>query len=624
MTMELASAALISGFGLTIGSSAPPATKPPNIVIILSDDQGYADVSFNPAHPAEVYTPNIDALASSGVICTQGYVTGNVCSPTRAGLLTGRQQQRFGIYTAGQGGSGVPLDETFFPQHLKAGGYVSGAFGKWHLGAEIQYHAVKRGFDYFYGFMGRGAHDYWNHDPDADEDFCGPIYRNLDVLPNEEGYLTTLLTDEAVSFIQREKDRPFFAYVAYNAVHAPAQAPEEDIARYGERAVLMAMLYHLDLGVGRIVQALKDAGVYENTLVFYLSDNGGAKAMNANNAPLKGAKQTNYEGGIRVPFLVSWPAVLSAGGTCDVPVSSIDILATSLAAAGLNPLAAAKPLDGKNILPALKGQQSSLHDVLYWSTGDQGQWAIRAGDWKLFFDQGKTELYNLANDVQEATNLQAAFPERKQELTQLYNEWLEQMTDPVKGSRFWENVPDNIAAWDISNGRNGTPPGGWTTWTDASITNGTACTVKGITARFTGVTTLNSRRIDDGEFSYEDSPLFPIRSDSLASVYEDYITQLNGKQTLTLSALTPGTTYLIQFIGSFAREGQNLSISQDGAPPVNLISDEVSIANQVVFSSHFSFTATTGDRDVSFTFNRTGSGNANTQGISGMLVKPVE
>jgi arylsulfatase A-like enzyme len=174
-----------------------------NIVVIVADDQGYADVSFNPYSPPEVSTPNIDALAKSGVVCTSGYASGYVCSPTRAGMMTGRYQQRFGIYTAGQGGSGMPLDETWMPMHLKQAGYRSGAFGKWHLGLTMDYHPNNRGFDYFYGFMGRGAHDYWNHEPNENIKFGGPVFRNLEILENEEGYMTTRITEEAVDFIKR-------------------------------------------------------------------------------------------------------------------------------------------------------------------------------------------------------------------------------------------------------------------------------------------------------------------------------------------------------------------------------------------------------------------------------------
>lgn len=412
----------------------------PNVVIIVSDDQGYADVSFNPAHPPEVNTPNIDSLAKSGVVFTQGYASGHVCSPTRAGLMTGRYQQRFGVYTAGQGGAGMPLDERFMPMHLKPHGYVSGAFGKWHLGLTEEYNPVNRGFDYFYGFMGRGAHDYWDHKPDDSKKFGGSVYRNLEVLQNEKGYLTTLLTKEAVAFIHREKEKPFLAYVAYNAVHSPAQAPEEDIKKFDtgskERDILMAMLHHLDLGVGEIVQALKEAGVYENTLIFYLSDNGGSKSMGANNAPLRGFKQEDYEGGIRVPFIVSWPAKLKAG-TCNVPVWSTDILPTVLAATGIDPLPGSKPLDGKDMLPVITGKATQLHDTLYWSAGGEGKWAVRSGDWKLVFVKGKMELFNLAKDAAETTDLSKDHPETVQALTKLYDTWLADMAEPAKGSKHW-------------------------------------------------------------------------------------------------------------------------------------------------------------------------------------------
>ena len=206
---------LLIALALGPAFAAPAPGEKPNIVVILTDDQGYADVSYNSPHPREVNTPNIDKLAHSSVICTAGYTSGHVCSPTRAGLMTGRYQQRFGIYTAGEGGSGVPLSEAFFPQHLKKAGYTSGAFGKWHLGVDIKYNAMHRGFDEFYGFMGRGAHDYFDL-VTADH----PIYRGLAPI-RDKGSLTDRITEEAVSFIKRHKKKPFFAYVAYNAVHAP-------------------------------------------------------------------------------------------------------------------------------------------------------------------------------------------------------------------------------------------------------------------------------------------------------------------------------------------------------------------------------------------------------------------
>ena len=407
------------------------AAGQPNIVVILTDDQGYADVSYNPHHPREVSTPNIDKLARSSVICTAGYTSGHVCSPTRAGLMTGRYQQRFGIYTAGEGGSGVPLSETFFPLHLKEAGYTSGAFGKWHLGVDIKYNAMHRGFDEFYGFMGRGAHDYFDLvTPDH------PIYRGLEPI-KDKGYLTDRITEEAVSFIKRHKKKPFFAYIAYNAVHAPAQAPAADIRKETDdpaRNVLMAMLRSLDAGVGKIVDTLKAEGLFDNTLLFFLTDNGGSKAMHANNAPLRGYKQQDYEGGIRVPFIVSWPAKLKGGTTCDVPLMSIDILPTALAAAGAE-MIGKLPLDGRNLLPALAGKADRIHEQLYWSSaGGKGAWAIRSGKWKLVGLKDKLELFDLEEDKGESNDLSGKNPAQVGKLKTLHDAWLDKMAEPANGA----------------------------------------------------------------------------------------------------------------------------------------------------------------------------------------------
>ena len=414
------------------------AEDKPNIVIILTDDQGYADVSYNPHSPPEVRTPNIDALAHSSVICTQGYTSGHVCSTTRAGLMTGRYQQRFGIYTAGEGGSGVPLDEVFIPQRLKPAGYVSGALGKWHLGLTEEYHAMNRGFDEFYGFMGRGAHPYFDH-----SDMDHPIYRGLKPI-KEEGYLTTRITEEAVGFINRHKEESFFLYVAYNAVHSPPEAPDEDIKNVTgnkKRDTLMAMIKHLDLGVGEIVSSLKKHNIFDNTLLIFLTDNGGSKTMSANNAPLRGFKQMDYEGGVHVPFIVSWPAQLKGGKKCEVPMWSIDLFATALDAAGL-PMPKEKALDGKSILPALKGETEKLHDEFYWSSaGEKGKWAIRSGNWKLVAEKKRIELYNLKKDLSETTDLAAKYPKVVSELTAKYNAWLDEMADPMsKQPKRWSNA----------------------------------------------------------------------------------------------------------------------------------------------------------------------------------------
>ncbi|MEM7147516.1 MAG: sulfatase-like hydrolase/transferase [Verrucomicrobiota bacterium] len=429
---RLFSIVAIVGFGL----AWPAVGEVPNIVVIISDDQGYADVSYNPESPPEVSTPHIDALAAESVICTNGYASGHVCSPTRAGLMTGRYQQRFGVYTAGQGGSGMPLDEVWIPTYLKDAGYVSGALGKWHLGLTMDYHAMNRGFDEFYGFMGRGAHPYFDH-----SDMEHPVYRGLEPIANEEGYMTTLITEEAVDFVERHKDEPFFLYVAYNAVHTPAEAPAEDIKPVTDdetRNILMGMLKHLDMGVGEIVGKLKEEGLFENTLIFYLSDNGGASAMSANNAPLRGFKQHDYEGGIRVPFIVSWPAQLEGGTTCDVPLWSTDILPTILAATGGEALEE-KPLDGRDMLPALKGEVDALHENLFWSSGgDDGQWGMRSGKWKLVGIKDQLELFDLDADIGETTNLADAHPEVVSEMRRDFDAWIEEMAPPIGGgAKVW-------------------------------------------------------------------------------------------------------------------------------------------------------------------------------------------
>ncbi len=402
----------------------------PNIVVILTDDQGYADISYNPLHSPEVATPNMDALAREGVFFTQGYITGNVCSPTRAGLMLGRYQQRVGVYTAGEGGTGFSPDEKIFPKYLQEAGYVSGAFGKWHLGLTPAHNPVNRGFDEFYGFMGRGAHDYYHlRDPER------PMYRNDQVI-SDSGYLTNRLTEEAVDFIQNHKSESFFLYLAYNAVHAPKQAPPEDIEKFDtgdpDRDILMAMLKHLDDGVGDVVATLKKEGVWDNTLLFFLTDNGGAMTMHADNTPLRGSKQFNYEGGIRTPFIISWPDRFSGAREIHTPVVSLDILPTVLDAVGIK-VPKDKHFDGKSILPVLEGKKDVLHENFFWSEGGRtGEWAVRSGDWKLVVHKARIELFDLGKDVSEPNDLSKKHPDIVKNLTALYNEWLDEMAEPLQ------------------------------------------------------------------------------------------------------------------------------------------------------------------------------------------------
>ncbi|QOV87366.1 sulfatase-like hydrolase/transferase [Humisphaera borealis] len=416
----------------------------PNIVVIVADDLGYADVLFNPQHPKEVTTPNLAALASQSVVCRQGYVSGHVCSPTRAGLMTGRYQQRLGLYTGGEAGSGLPLSEKIFPQFFKPAGYATAQFGKWHLGPTPEWSPALRGFDEVFGFLGRGAHDYFKlNDPED------PIYRGTKPV-QEMGYLTDRLGDEAAAFITRHKAEPFLVYLAFNAVHAPLQAPEDEIAKFNtgnaNRNTLLAMGKRMDDAIGKVVATLKQQGVWENTLLFFISDNGGPLAQGAVNAPLRGGKHQDYEGGIRVPFLVCWPAQLKPG-ECQSPVISLDILPTALAAAGIVP-PDAKPFDGKNILPLLRGEPAQPRNLFWSAGGTEGWWAVRSGDWKLVAEKGRLGLFDLGKDVSEKNDLSATSPEKVAELTKLHDGWLAEMANPVHGGgkRFGQAAPGDAPA----------------------------------------------------------------------------------------------------------------------------------------------------------------------------------
>lgn len=424
---------------LMVGISAAFSADKPNIVVIVADDLGYADVLFNPQHSQEITTPHLDSLAKESVICRQGYVTGHVCSPTRTGLMTGRYQQRLGLYTAGAAGSGVPMEERLFPQFLKPVGYRTMQIGKWHLGPDLAWSPALRGFDEVFGFLGRGAHDYFKLDDPND-----PIYRGTTPV-KLDGYLTDHWGSEAVNFIGRQKGNPFFLYLAFNAVHAPLQAPADEIAKFHsdnpDRNTLLAMGKRLDDAIGNVVAKLKSEGVWENTLLFFISDNGGPLAQSADNTPLRGGKHQDYEGGIRVPFLVCWPARLKPGESRAV-VSSLDILPTALAAAGAE-FPKDKPLDGMDILPVLDGTVAPSDRDLFWCSGsDEGWWAVRSGDWKLVGEKEQLSLFDLSKDVSEKTDLSKEMPEKVASLKALHDAWLAQMPEPIKaGAKRYDMLP---------------------------------------------------------------------------------------------------------------------------------------------------------------------------------------
>ena len=441
----------ISLLGAAGDLSSSVQRRRPNIVMIVGDDMGYADIGVHGSR--DIPTPNIDALARSGIRFTDGYVTGPHCSPTRAGLLTGRYQQRFGheINMGGNAGAdgGLPTTETTMADRLKAAGYRTALFGKWHLCSGDRFHPLSRGFDEFYGFLG-GEHSYFESSP-TDKN---PLYQ--DHSPVEaSGYLTDVLTDRAVAFITREKSRPFFLYLAYNAVHTPMHAPEKYLARFKgiadeQRRTYAAMMSAMDDGIGRTVAALRAEGLEENTLIFFFSDNGGPTMAGttingATNTPLRGSKRQTWEGGIRVPFMIRWKGTLAEGKIDSRPVVQLDVLPTALAAAGVEPSANWK-LDGVNLLPYLTGtQQGSPHQALYWRLF--GHMAIRKGPWKLVKttegpvlaadttnpDLSGAQLFNLAEDIGEQHDHAATHAEKVRELADDWLRWSKEMAKPLWG-----------------------------------------------------------------------------------------------------------------------------------------------------------------------------------------------
>lgn len=404
----------------------------PNVVLIVGDDMGYADLGVQGA--TDIATPNIDAIAKNGVRFTNGYVSAPQCSPTRAGLLTGRYQERFGHefnLSAADDAFGLPLAERTLADRMKAGGYATGLVGKWHLGVEPAFHPTKRGFDEFFGFLA-GAHTYF---PGGD-----PVWRGT-TLVEESEYFTDAIGREAAAFVDRHASKPFFLYVAFNAVHLPLQADEARLARVSgiadpRRRTYAAMMLAMDDAVGRIVDALRAHRLLDDTLLVFVNDNGGptmkgVTVNGASNGLLRGSKRTLLEGGIRVPFFVQWPARIAKGTTYAAPVIQLDLAPTILAAAGV----AATPdqhFDGVSLLPHLAKPEAAAppHAALFWRFGEQ--MAVRRGDWKLVrydlaAEGGRgisdARLYDLAHDLSETTDVAARHPEIVRDLRHAWDEW---------------------------------------------------------------------------------------------------------------------------------------------------------------------------------------------------------
>lgn len=416
------------------GADAPrPAERRPNIIVFLADDEGYGELGCQ-GNP-EIPTPHIDSIAKNGVRFTQGYVSGPYCSPTRAGLLTGRYQTRFGHEFNGRGPNfGLPLSEKTLADRLKTLGYATCAIGKWHLGDEPRYRPMRRGFDEFYGTL---ANTPFFRPTNFVDSRLGPDVRKVD---DPDFYTTDAYAARAVDWIGKNKDRPFFLYLPFNAQHAPMQAPPKYLDRFPQitdpkRKLFAAMMSAKDDAVGRVLAQVRALGQEENTLVFYLADNGGpTPSTTSKNGPLRGLKATTLEGGVRVPFLAQWKGRLPAGKTYERPVIQLDLLATAVAAAG-GTLDRAWNLDGVDLLPFLTGRNAAApHQTLYWRFG--GQWAIRRGDWKLVvsrIDGAAPRLFNLAQDVGEAKDLAADRPDKVKELTAAWKAWNAEQKEPLWG-----------------------------------------------------------------------------------------------------------------------------------------------------------------------------------------------
>ena len=412
----------------------------PNILLIFTDDQGYYDVSYYGTE--DLQTPNIDQIAEAGMRFDNFYANCPVCSPTRAALLTGHYQDYVGVpgvirtYKDNNWGYLDPK-ATLLPEQLKMAGYHTALIGKWHLGLESPNTPVERGFDYFHGWLGDMMDDYWTHRRH------GINYMRLNGQEiDPEGHATDLFTDWSVDYIKSQADdeRPFFLYLAYNAPHFPVQPPQAWLDKVKKRekgiddtrAELVAFIEHMDDGIGKVIEALKESGQYDNTLIIFSSDNGGHLPSQANNGPLRDGKQSMYEGGLKVPTVISWPGTIPAGSFSEQMNLSMDIYPTLLEIAGLEPK---QPIEGRSFLPVMLGEKAPAEErTLYFTRreggtryGGQSIYAVRKGDWKLLQNSPYEpyELYNLLQDPQEKNNLMDSEEEKYRELNKLMMEHLQ-------------------------------------------------------------------------------------------------------------------------------------------------------------------------------------------------------
>ncbi len=414
---------------LTISLSAKDK---PNVIILLADDLGWADLGYQGSD--DIRSPHIDSLAKNGIRFTDGHVSASVCSPSRAGLMTGRYQQRFGHEANSPPPTdGMDLKQVTMADRLKKLGYRTGLIGKWHLGNKDEYYPTERGFDYFYGLRSGSRSYFYNAKNDDKPGNAKAIEKNGKPV-KFDGYLTDVFGQKAIEFINAKDDKPFFLFHSFTAPHGPMHATEEDKTLFAEikdtkRRSYAAMIWAMDRAIGKLVDSLKASGEFENTLIWFLSDNGGATGNASNNLPLAGHKGIKFEGGTRVPFFAHWPKTFRNPRTFDPMMISLDVMPTSLAAAGAQE-ADLENLDGVNLLPFIRGEKNhEPHRNLYWHK----LWfsAIRDGPWKLIYvqDYGYA-LYNLKNDIGESQNLIHAQKRRSEKMIAQLKDWKAELEKP--------------------------------------------------------------------------------------------------------------------------------------------------------------------------------------------------
>ena len=432
---------------LNLFSCGTSNNKPPNVIVIISDDQGYADVGFHGSN--EIFTPNIDRIAKNGVVFSEGYVSYAVCSPSRAGLITGRYQNRFGysrniLLAPNDSLMGLPLSEQTLPDVLNNVDYKTKAIGKWHLGAHKSLVPEKRGFDEFFGFL-IGGHRYFPEDLTLNDltearrqmdGYITKIYDNGKRI-NTKKYLTEELSDNAVKFIEDNSDNPFFLYLSYNAPHTPLQATTKDLERnkhidIEKRQTYAAMVSSMDDGIGLILDKLEQKNIFENTIVFFFSDNGGVEWYNfSDNGPLRGIKGDFFEGGIRVPFAMQWPNKIEPGTIYDKPIIALDIFATVASAAKAEKYIK-NEIDGVNLIPYLSGNKSGFpHEYLYWKNPDKDIDVIRDDRYKYLRIKNDEYIFDLKNDISEESNIIDLSKPIYDRLKSQFKLWEKDMIDPV-------------------------------------------------------------------------------------------------------------------------------------------------------------------------------------------------